>query len=738
VRYLEVALAAVLAAGCATGKLPLKQVTLYGNGLGYFERAGELSGGTLKLRLSAHEIDDVLKTLAVLSDDGSPVGAVAAVESVKDGATLSLTLPSKAGRQLRVGYAAPTPAWTPIYRAILDVKPGEGRLQAWAIVHNASDEDWDGKLVLVTGAPFSLAVDLHTPQFVARPDATGKLVTPTLTAAIQSQSVRSGDQDGDGILDENDLCPRDPEDKDGFEDGDGCPDPDNDKDRILDKDDKCPNEPETYNGFEDDDGCPDRGRVVISHSSLEILDNIYFISGSAEIKAPSLPIVDAVAATMKGNPSIRLMEVGGHAADNEKDPDGLGMRRAVAIVAALAARGVERDRLRVNTYGATRPARPGSDDKARAVNRRVGFVILKRDDASRNEAPAFTGESLSRSVAPVQTKLESGAGMVRYAIESDVRVPRHSASLVAILSEPVSAEEVYFYRPTSSVPGSDHSPLRGARIVGPKGATLEPGPIALYARGGFVGDALLDRLYPGQIAYVPFALDKSTVVRHSDTSEREPVRVVSIARGKMTVEDRLVRRTKYEVATGADAPARIYLEHPRELGSTARNLIGGTETTPTSLQVPLALRPNDHANITVEEVSAPRSRELDPSSSAAEAVAPYLTDTALPLTVKKALEEMLTRRRALERLEADEQRSEERMVAAVERRAQLDENLRSLKSARGAEALKRELQQKLGDAVKLADAASVMHAKAADEVNKVRAALEEQARALSYDAPATK
>ena len=69
------------------------------------------------------------------------------------------------------------------------------------------------------------------------------------------------DNDKDGILDVDDLCPNDPEDKDGFEDEDGCPDPDNDKDRILDVNDKCPNEPETYNGFEDEDGCPDKGRV---------------------------------------------------------------------------------------------------------------------------------------------------------------------------------------------------------------------------------------------------------------------------------------------------------------------------------------------------------------------------------------------------------------------------------------------------------------------------------------------
>jgi len=67
-----------------------------------------------------------------------------------------------------------------------------------------------------------------------------------------------GDRDGDGIKDDVDKCPDEPEDFDGFEDEDGCPDPDNDQDGILDIDDKCPNTPENYNGIEDNDGCPEK------------------------------------------------------------------------------------------------------------------------------------------------------------------------------------------------------------------------------------------------------------------------------------------------------------------------------------------------------------------------------------------------------------------------------------------------------------------------------------------------
>src|SRR5690606_7537642 len=107
------------------------------------------------------------------------------------------------------------------------------------------------------------------------------------------------------------------EDVDGFEDKDGCPDVDNDRDRILDEDDQCPRvdgetreeTAETYNGNEDDDGCPDRGRVVVTDTKIEILDKIYFEYDSDVIQPRSYPILDAIVATLQGNPDIRLIEI---------------------------------------------------------------------------------------------------------------------------------------------------------------------------------------------------------------------------------------------------------------------------------------------------------------------------------------------------------------------------------------------------------------------------------------------
>ncbi len=65
------------------------------------------------------------------------------------------------------------------------------------------------------------------------------------------------DDDKDGIEDEYDECRLAAEDVDGYQDKDGCPDDDNDADGILDKDDRCRDKPEDADGFEDMDGCPE-------------------------------------------------------------------------------------------------------------------------------------------------------------------------------------------------------------------------------------------------------------------------------------------------------------------------------------------------------------------------------------------------------------------------------------------------------------------------------------------------
>jgi outer membrane protein OmpA-like peptidoglycan-associated protein len=80
---------------------------------------------------------------------------------------------------------------------------------------------------------------------------------PETPGVPENSGCPEGDADGDGVPDALDSCPEEPEDMDDFADGDGCPDLDNDEDGVPDTEDKCPLVAEDADGFQDEDGCPD-------------------------------------------------------------------------------------------------------------------------------------------------------------------------------------------------------------------------------------------------------------------------------------------------------------------------------------------------------------------------------------------------------------------------------------------------------------------------------------------------
>jgi len=70
---------------------------------------------------------------------------------------------------------------------------------------------------------------------------------------------RAHDSDGDGVPDDVDQCPELPEDHDGIQDDDGCPEDDADSDGVLDVDDACPLVPGVASNERTRNGCPASG-----------------------------------------------------------------------------------------------------------------------------------------------------------------------------------------------------------------------------------------------------------------------------------------------------------------------------------------------------------------------------------------------------------------------------------------------------------------------------------------------
>ncbi len=215
------------------------------------------------------------------------------------------------------------------------------------------------------------------------------------------------DNDGDGIPDAQDKCPGEAEDKDGFQDDDGCPDPDNDGDGIPDAADKCPDKAETRNGFQDDDGCPDELPDPVK-GLLAPLAGVTFKPNTADFAAGTTAALDKVAAVLAA-PELKnvKLEVSGHTDDKAlpkgskiADLQALSQARAEAVRAYLAKKGVDEARLTAKGYGETAPLQDPKDLKganlnaARAKNARIELKLIVP------EAPASPTSTQPPAPAP--------------------------------------------------------------------------------------------------------------------------------------------------------------------------------------------------------------------------------------------------------------------------------------------------------------------------------------------------
>ncbi|MBI5481031.1 MAG: OmpA family protein [Deltaproteobacteria bacterium] len=145
---------------------------------------------------------------------------------------------------------------------------------------------------------------------------------------------------------------------------------------------------------------PRHRRIVVHQAHIQILDKVYFAPRSANLKAISHPILDAVAATLAGNPQILVVEVQGHEDGVEsQDTPNLGARRAQAVIRYLVKKGVAKDRLVARSYGPRQPIASNATVDGRERNRRVEWRIQQRTSERFTVARVFPVPDY-RGVAP--------------------------------------------------------------------------------------------------------------------------------------------------------------------------------------------------------------------------------------------------------------------------------------------------------------------------------------------------
>lgn len=567
----------LIALGCARGpnvstdQLPLKRVVVYRNGVGYFERSGRVDADAVTFKMRQRMVGDFLASLAIVERGGSSVRSASfplEIEQDEDEVDLDPRYQS-----MLKPWPGPPPKKkekNPLREVVLQL---DGKEHDLAIGYVSETPVWrpSYRLVVQDGGN----ADLQTwgiVQNLSGEDWKGVDLVLVAGAPLAFESTL-----GEPVIPERPIV-------------------------------------------------TDTGEVIAAVptgvTSLEQRREaeIERFGGEKAEAAPDDKPAPAGGLGLRGSG-----EGGGGAAMDDDEGDAIKSggkaelkkaRRKAPPAKGVASTGASRGPMAPAAEPAPAPAeapRPPSRDE----RRRMALEEAKREGLS---APR-------RMSALAAVAVEAGA--TRYEIPTPIDVPNESATMVLLLNKRVPGEAVFLYAPDGGVAESGAHPFRVVRFTNATNGLLERGPIAVFEKGSFLGQGMLDPLPPKATAVVPFALERSLAVALDRKYDEQGARVFKIEAGQLWIERDSVQKTLYTVSNGGDKPGKVLVKHPRAAGTRLYKPPVGTEDNAGlgHALVPMSVKPFGKSELTVDERRAQQQMVSWLSPLSDDAVKFYLADT---------------------------------------------------------------------------------------------------------------
>ncbi len=637
----------------------LGRVVVYRNGIAYFERTAHVTD-TLRLSVPADKVDDFLKSLTVVdakTGEQPPVSYPTALPAGDKGDSgfidMQIRLMEPGPHDLKLSYVTDSPSWKPSYRVVVG-DDGKVALQAWAVVDNASGEDWQKvKLGVGSSSALSFRYDLRTVRLVQRET----LRTDDLFALAPpiGSATHGGDRGGQPVfaeLSDDKLAALDPGDRDEAPSmatargASSMPSP----------------------TVQAPSGGGKAGRMAPVKEDKHARQQY----GAAQAMPDSE--VDRLARSLTASKKAVVIE--GYAGSSDGDKTAASLARANRLRGELVRRGVAPEQVLAVGNGAQ-------------SGRGAGVRVVEAQ-AQAAQPPAVKAEK------PAAAPDAEPIGTSHFESTRPMDVPRGTSAMVSILSTGTKGEIVYLYD-AETARGNAAFPFRSVRIENPTDSTLESGPVTVFGNGKFIGEGLCEPIPARAAGFVPFALDRQVVVEH-EGGERDAIgRIITVQRGVFSTEVQHTRSTKLTLTSRLRERAIVYVRHSVPAGYKLTKAPKQLERMGAAYLFRVEVEPGGKAEVAIEEAT-PVWKSVDIRAPGdLELVKAYVSSAAADGPLKSAVEDLLKVHREMADLEQLIRSTREQMG---EYRARIDElhaQVVTLRLAKAGPALMSTLEKKLGE-----------------------------------------
>jgi len=316
-------------------------------------------------------------------------------------------------------------------------------------------------------------------------------------------------------------------------------------------------------------------------------------------------------------------------------------------------------------------------------SRPMGGVVGSAKSMTRVPGRGLVGHAtLSNSVEREQPAAEAKAvgDFFEYDLKEKVTIGKNQSALVPILQSRIDAEKVTLWNQESN------EPLRALWLNNTSGMEFDAGSFNILDEGTFAGEGMLDAVRPGEKRLISYAADTAVHVKADEESSAKPFSRLVIAKGIMTLT-REDRRTRTYTISNSDLTLRdVIIEHPASSLWKLADGVKPEETTESFLRFRVKVEPKTSAQLKVEEYH-PQISQVVLTNLDSDLIAVLTEQKRVTPAMEQAFKRVLDQKSVIagidEQLKA--RQNEEQSIAADQGR--IRENMKALKGSPEEKAL---------------------------------------------------
>jgi len=148
--------------------------------------------------------------------------------------------------------------------------------------------------------------------------------------------------------------------------------------------------------------------------------------------------------------------------------------------------------------------------------------------------------------------------LFEYRIAHPVTIKRNSSALIPILQNQIEGESVSLYNRETR----EQNPMNALYLNNNTGLTLESGPLTIIENDTYAGEALTGRIKPNEKRFITYAVDLGCRVSVKEDEENQKVFLAEIVNGEFRLHYKQMKTTVYSLNNLTDRAKTVYIEHP--------------------------------------------------------------------------------------------------------------------------------------------------------------------------------